>query len=321
MSTSSCATEFESLPGLSHAKNAVQRALSSGSGVHAVLFYGPEGAGKGRLARFLASSWMCLTPVEGMACGECNVCRSFAAGRAVDFQLVKPWGPSNLIKFSSLKLASGIEQDSDRPPIIPLFDFFRTRPLMAKCKVVLFEDVHRMTNDTANAFLKTLEEPNPTSKIILTTDEFSRVLPTVRSRCMCVACELPPRGDATTGGSSVESVFGGSPGGVELVRKHPEVFGRLHGLLEDSRQAPWGAAFKLAEEARGVAEDYAKATGLGARAANTKILESIGAWLAQERPDRPELMFSLAKAHRQVQGNVNAGTAFESLFLDLLYHG
>jgi hypothetical protein len=304
---------------LRFAKNAVQRVLSSGSGVHAVLFYGPEGAGKGRLARFLACSWMCLTPIDGMACGECNVCRSFAADRAVDFQAIQPWGPSRLLKLGLLRYPD--PDDPERPAFIPVFEFFRTRPLMARSKVVVIEDVHRMNSDTANAFLKTLEEPTATSKIILTTDEFSRVLPTIRSRCMCVACELPPRGGATSGGSSVESVFGGSPGGVELVQRHRELFQRLLNLLEGSRRAPWGAAFRLAEEARGIAEDYAKAANLTARAANVKVLELIGEWLAQERPDRPEVMFSLAEAHRRVQGNVNAGTAFESLFLDLLYHG
>jgi hypothetical protein len=321
MSTSSCATEFESLPGLRFAKNAVQRVLSSGSGVHAVLFYGPEGAGKGRLARFLACSWMCLTPIDGMACGECSVCRSFAAGRAVDFQAIAPWGLASLIKLSSMHPVPGWETDKERPQIEFVQHFFRTRPLMARSKVVLFEDAHRLTNDTANAFLKTLEEPGPTSRIILTTDEFSRVLPTIRSRCMCVACELPPRPHAPAGGPSVESVFGGSPGGADHVRQHLEVFQRLLSLLEDSRRAPWGAALKLAEQTKGIAEDYAKAANLTARAANVKVLESIGAWLAQERPDRPDLMFSLAGAHRRVQGNVNAGTAFESLFLDLLYHG
>lgn len=299
----------------------MQRVLSSGSGVHAVMFYGPEGAGKGRLARFLACSWMCLTPIDGMACGECNVCRSFVSGRAVDFQAIAPWGPTNLIKLSSMHPVPEWEKDKERPQIEFVQHFFRTRPLMARSKVVLFEDVHRMTHDTSNAFLKTLEEPNPTSKIVLTTDEFSRVLPTIRSRCMCVACELPPRGDATKGGSSVESVFGGSPGGASLVREHPELFERLLSLLEGTRRQPWGAAFKVAEEARGIAEDYAKAANVGARAANVKVLELMGEWLAQERPDRPDVMFSLAEAHRRVQGNVNAGTAYESLFLDLLYHG
>ncbi len=312
---STFATEIDSLEGLGHAKNAVRRVLSSASGVHAVLFYGPQGAGKGRLARLLAKGWMCLAPVDGMACGECNVCKSFEAGRAVDFQAIAPWGPSKFLKLGLLRYPN--LDDSERPNFIPVFEFFRTRPLMARAKVVLIEDAHRMHSDTANAFLKTLEEPGPTSKIILATDEFTRVLPTIRSRCMCVACELP----SSLEGSPTEAVFGGSPGGVAHVRGHAEIFERLYGLLEGTRSQPWGSAFKVAEECRGVAEAYAKATGDNARAANVRILECVGAWLAQERPERPDLLRSVAEAHRRVQGNVNAGTVFESLFLDLLYHG
>ncbi len=312
---SSCAIEIEALAGLGHAKNAVRRVLSSGSGVHAVLFYGPEGAGKGRLARHLARSWMCTSPVDGLACGECNVCKSFEAGRAVDFQAIAPWGPSRLIKLGALRYTT--PDDPERPPFIPVFEFFRTRPLMARAKVVLIEDAHRMNSDTANAFLKTLEEPGPTSKIILTTDEFSRVLPTIRSRCMCVACELP----ALVNGSPAELAFGRSPGGIAHVRGHAELFQGLYDLLERTRSLPWGSAFKVAEECRSIAEAYAKATGDNARAANVRVLECVGAWLAQERPERPDLLKSVAEAHRRVQGNAQAGTVFENLFLDLLYHG
>jgi hypothetical protein len=315
MSMSSCATEIEALPGLGHAKNAVRRVLSSGSGVHAVLFYGPQGAGKGRLARLLACSWMCTSPVEGLACGECNVCKSFEAGRAVDFQAIAPWGPSRLLKLGLLRYPN--PEDPERPPFVPVFEFFRTRPLMARAKVVLVEDAHRMHSDTANAFLKTLEEPGPTSKVILTTNEFSRVLPTIRSRCMCVACELPPPVQR----SPVEAAFGGSPGSTAQVREHAELFQRLYDLLERTHTKPLGGAFKLAEECRAIAEAYAKDSGDNARAANVKVLECVGAWLARERPERHDLLRSVAEAHRRVQGNAQAGIVYEDLFLGLLYHG
>jgi hypothetical protein len=314
---SPCATELERLPGLTTAKNAIKRALAGGSGVHAVLLYGPRGAGKERLARLLACSWMCASPVEGIACGECNVCKAFAAGRAVDFQHYYPWGPSSQIKLSSMHPTVGWEQDKERPDFEFIQHFFRTRPLMARQKVVLMTDAHRMNPDAANAFLKTLEEPNPCARIVLATDEFTRVLPTIRSRCMCLACEVP----VPAASDPVEAAFGATPGDAERVREHPEVFAALLDVLERSRTSPWGAAFKLAEECRGVAEDYARATKLGARAANAAVLELVAAWLAKERPERPELLKAAAEAHRRVLGNVNAPPVFEDLFLDLLYHG
>jgi hypothetical protein len=316
---SSCATDLASLAGLDHAKRAVERVLASSSGVHAVMFYGAEGAGKSQLARVLAKGWLCPRPLpSGMPCDECNVCKSFDNQRAVDFLCIKPWGPQRLIKVSAIHETEGWAEDKDRPPYPFVLDFFRTRPLMGRHKVVVFEDADRMNGSAANAFLKTLEEPAESAKIVLTTSEFARVMPTVRSRCMCVACELPMDGGWET---DAERVFGRSPGGVAHVREHRELFERLFDLMERTRTEPWGSAFRLAEQCREIAEDYAKKADVNARSAQAKVLGAVGAWLAQEAPHRPEALKSLAKTHRRVLGNAQAPIAFESLFLDLLYHG
>ena len=324
MSTSSCATRIEELAGLGGAKKFVARVLSRPSGVHAVLLYGPEGAGKGRLADVLAQAWLCSRQLaDGTACGECNVCQAFASGRAVDFQRIGPWGPSNMVKLSAMHEVPRWELDKDRPPIDFVLDFFRTRPLMARNKVVVFERADRMNADTANAFLRTLEEPPDTAKTILTTSEFTRVLPTIRSRCVCVACELPDAEGvtlATNGVSPVESVFGASPGGVMRVREHHEIYQRLYDLLEASRRAPWGSAFKVAEECRAIADAYARSADVPARSANVAVLTAVAAWLAANCPDRPDLLAAAAEAHRLVLGNSQAAVVFEDLFLRLLYH-
>jgi len=324
MSTSSCATSIERLAGLDGAKKFVARVLSRPSGVHAVLLYGPEGAGKRLLADFLAQAWLCgETLDDGAACGQCNVCKAFASGRAVDFQRVQPWGPSAMIKLSAMHYVVNWDKDRDRPPIDFVLDFFRTRPLMARNKVVVFEQADRMNANTANAFLKTLEEPPDTAKTILTTSEFTKVMPTIRSRCVCVACELPDAEGvalATDGVSPVESLFGASPGGVMHVREHHEVFQRLYDLLEGSRSAPSGSALKLAEGCRAVADAYAKSAGVTARTANVTVLAAIAAWLAANYPERPDLLAAAAEAHRLVLGNSQALVVFEDLILRLLYH-
>jgi hypothetical protein len=226
-----------------------------------------------------------------------------------------------MIKLSALKQRPE-DSDTDRPQIVPVLDFFRTRPLMARNKVVVFERADRMNSDTANAFLKTLEEPGDNAKIILTTSEFARVIPTIRSRCMCVACELPARSGATAAGDDpVESVFGGSPGGVAHVREHRAAFQRLFDLLERSRTAPLGAAFRFAEEAREIANEYGKSASSRSRAADVQIAEAIAAWVAWAHPDQPRMLQAASEAHRRILGNANAGIAFEVLFLALLYHG
>ena len=324
MSTSSCATSIEGLAGLAGAKKFVASVLSRPSGVHAVLLYGPEGAGKRLLADFLAQAWLCNEQLDdGSACGECNVCKAFASGRAVDFQCVPPWGPSNMIKLSAMHVVPRWENDKDRPPIDFVLDFFRTRPLKARNKVVVFESADRMNANAANAFLKTLEEPPDNAKTILMTSEFTRVLPTIRSRCVCVACELPDAEGvalATNGVSPVESVFGASPGGVMHVREHHELFQRLYDLLQGSGRAPRGSAFQLAERCRAVADSYAKSAGVPARTANVAVLAAIADWLAAECPERPDLLAAAAEAHRLVLGNSQALVVFEDLFLRLLYH-
>lgn len=321
---STCVSDLDDLVGLDRAKRLVRKVLSEKSGVHAVLFYGPEGAGKSQLASFLAKSWLCKTPLEdGTACGDCAVCSSFDSGRAVDFQLVAPWGPTSMIKLSSLMPTPQWEKDKERPKIEFILDFFRTKALMAQHKVVMFDHVDRMNMATANAFLKTLEEPAQDAKIIMTSHEFTKILPTIRSRCMCVACELPEEGSATSatdGGAPIVSVFGGSPGGVAHILAHQEHFQRLYDLLESSRHEPWGSAFKLAEECRAVSEEYAKSASIGTRTANVKVLEAVSRWLALNFPERPDTLKKVAEAHRLVLGNAQPGLVFEDLFLSLLYH-
>ena len=320
---STCVSDLGDLVGLDGAKRLVRKVLSEQSGVHAVLFYGPEGAGKSQLAAFLAKSWLCMTPLDdGTACCDCAVCSSFDAGRAVDYQFVPPWGPSSIIKLSSLMPTPQWEKDKDRPNIDFILDFFRTKALMARHKVVMFDRVDRMNADTANAFLKTLEEPATGVKVIMASHEFTKILPTIRSRCMCVACELPGEGSATSatdGGTPVESVFGGSPGGVAHIRAHHDCFQRLYDLLESSRHDPWGSAFKLAEGCREVSEEYAKSASLGPRTANVKVLEAVSRWLALNFPERPDILKKVAEAHRLVLGNAQPGLVFEDLFLSLLY--
>ncbi len=324
MSMSQSASKLENLDGLASAKKAVVRILEKRSTVHAVLFYGPRGAGKSHLARVLAKSWLCPTPQDsGLACDECAVCNSFDNWRAVDFQGFGPWGPSSLIKVSAFRPVPEWEKDKERPPIEFVLHYFRTRPMMAANKVVLIEDADRMNSEAANTFLKTLEEPSARSKIIMTTSEFARVLPTVRSRCMCLACELPDaQGAALAGGyfSPVESVFGDSPGGVAHLREHFECFQELYDLLESCRIAPLPAAFLMAEKARAISEKYAKAAQVSARSANVKIVESIAAWLAQTAPEQCALLACAAESHRLLLGNAQPGPVFEVLFLELLYH-
>jgi len=321
MSTSSNASRVDTLVGLNRAKLCVNRLLGGECGAHAVLFYGAEGCGKRALAMTLAKAWLCPKADSDGACGVCGVCKSFDAGRAVDFQLIEPAGKSAVIRGGAVTDKRGSE---DEEGLVPIIEFFRTAPLMARHKVVLLDQADRMNAAAANAFLKTLEEPRPYAKILMVTSELSRMLPTVRSRCMAVACELPSKEemDGLLGeGTDIERIYGeGAPGMALRVRQHKNAYGKLHESFEQTLTEPSGAALKVAEACRDAADALSKSTGLGSRAAHVETARALAAWLTARRPDRPDLAARAVGAHRLLQGNASAPLVFDALFCRLMEH-
>ena len=286
--------------------------LSGVEGIHAVLFYGPEGGGMVEAANTLAKGWLCPNTSESApyGCGDCGVCRAFERGQMVDFMRIKPWGPSSIIKQQAIRRTMPTDEDAPEPPLL---EFLRTPPLMAKSKVTLFEQADRMNVPAASALLKTLEEPPPYARVILTTTEFSRLLPTVRSRCMAVAC-----GYVAAPADELERVFGGSPGLIEQVRSNRSAYERMLEVFESSLAARPGAAIALAERTREAADGLTKGLNLNARAANAEALRCLSDWLIQRRNDRPELAQAAVDSHRLVLGNVNSGPVFDVLWARIL---
>lgn len=293
------------------AHSAVRRLKNDPSGVHSVLLYGPEGAGMEDYADELAQGWMCKLGGPEGACGQCAVCNAFKTGRLIDLMRVRPWGPQNLIKIGAMRSPKPEDPDAPKPPLL---DFLRTPPMMARCKVAIFEDAHRMNSDASNALLKTLEEPPPYAKIILTTTEFNRIIPTVRSRCLSVSCSY----QVSPGQDEVLRLWGASPGlalKIETFRPHYE---SLLEVFNSSLQAPPGAAIALAERCRECAEPLAKALKLSTRAAQVEILRCLAGWLVAKRPEKPALAQSAVEAHRLIQGNINAGALLDHLWVEIL---
>ena len=75
----------------------------------------------------------------------------------------------NIGKHYPSPIVTEVKGDTDPYKGVYCRAFFRTRPLMARHKVMIFEEVEKMNADAANALLKTLEEPEPHAKLILTT--------------------------------------------------------------------------------------------------------------------------------------------------------
>ena len=132
----------------------------------AFLFCGPRGVGKTTCARIFAKTINCTnrTP-EGEACNECESCKSFQA--SASFNIFELDAASN----------NGVDQMRE------LVDQVRIPPTNAKYKVYIIDEVHMLTQQAFNAFLKTLEEPPAYAKFILATTEKHKILPTILSRC------------------------------------------------------------------------------------------------------------------------------------------
>ncbi len=143
----------------------LKRALANNRLAHAYLFSGAPGVGKKLTAFALAAAVNCTQPA-GDACGSCPSCRKTAAGGHPDLHLLASEGEE--IKIDQIR-----QLQAD----------LSLRPFEGAKKILIIDGADAMNTASANAFLKTLEEPPGDALIILITAMPHRLLPTIRSRC------------------------------------------------------------------------------------------------------------------------------------------
>ncbi|MFD2743918.1 DNA polymerase III subunit gamma/tau [Sphingobacterium populi] len=157
---------FDSVVGQSHITNTLKNAIHNNQLAQAFLFCGPRGVGKTTCARILAKTINCEQISDNTeACGECNSCRSFQNG--------------NSFSIHELDAASNNSVEDIRS----LIDQVRIPPQTGKYKIYIIDEVHMLSQQAFNAFLKTLEEPPTYAIFILATTEKHKILPTILSRC------------------------------------------------------------------------------------------------------------------------------------------
>jgi DNA polymerase-3 subunit gamma/tau len=161
---------FSALIGQDALVRTLGNALSLGRLAHAFVLTGVRGIGKTSTARLLAKGLNCIgADGNGDAtlepCGQCEPCKSIAAGRHVD--------------VLEIDAASHTGVDDARE----IIEGVGYRPVSARYKIYIIDEVHMMSKSAFNALLKTLEEPPDAVKFIFATTEIRKVPVTILSRC------------------------------------------------------------------------------------------------------------------------------------------
>ena len=161
---------FSELIGQDALVRTLGNALSLGRLAHAFVLTGVRGIGKTSTARLLAKGLNCIgADGNGDAtlepCGQCEPCKSIAAGRHVD--------------VLEIDAASHTGVDDARE----IIEGVGYRPVSARYKIYIIDEVHMMSKSAFNALLKTLEEPPDAVKFIFATTEIRKVPVTILSRC------------------------------------------------------------------------------------------------------------------------------------------
>lgn len=209
---------------------------------HAYLLHGPAGIGKRALAERLMARLLCQQPAGNDACGQCKSCFLLAAGTHPDNYVLEPEEVDKAIRVDQVR---------------DLVDFVVQTAQLGGRKVVLLEPAESMNLNAANALLKSLEEPSGDTVLLLISHQPSRLLPTIKSRCVQQACPLPgeaeslawlaralPDSDASTR-SDLLALAGGSP--LTALRLHGQ------GVLEQRAQVVEGVK-KLIKQQVGVSQ-------------------------------------------------------------------
>lgn len=156
---------FDDVVGQQPVTQTLKNAIARDRVAHALLFAGPRGVGKTTTARILAKAVNCEQGRTPDPCNECASCNAVAAGRSIDCLEID--GASN----------RGIDE------VRELREIVRYAPSRDKCKVIIVDEVHMLTEPAFNALLKTLEEPPMGVIFILATTHAHKIPPTILSRC------------------------------------------------------------------------------------------------------------------------------------------
>lgn len=324
----------------------LERMISTDTLPASLLFTGPEGSGKELAAMRLAALLNCAS---GNACGECPACHSISSLEHPDVHLVYPVPSVDRDKnipviiesrredflargeFGNRARSTGIEQ------IRAVMEKISKQPFSGPRSVVIVMEAHKATIEAQNAFLKVLEEPPPSSVIILVTERADLLLPTIISRCSEI--RFDPLSDSVTAEflETFLSVEGGEAARISAIargnlqRAARLLDERFLGMRKDAVTLVGlvleGKARRLPAEAEAAAHNYSRDETADLFEEMTAVLRSLlrgvetglspEAASAASSRDIPADMRKITAASRSLGRNVDIELTLTQLLLDL----
>jgi DNA polymerase-3 subunit delta' len=169
---------------------------------HALLIHGPQGVGQFELAITLAQAWLCESAAsDRRPCGHCASCKLVQSRSHPDLLVLLPEALREPLGWAASDEGEGASDTSSgkRKPskeirvdeVRQAISFAQTTSARGHGKVVVIHPAERMNGVSANALLKTLEEPPGDAKLLLSCAAPDALLPTIRSRCQAIPLPLP----------------------------------------------------------------------------------------------------------------------------------
>ncbi len=299
---------------------------------HAWLLQGPSGLGQYLLALDLARAWLCDEPGGQGACGRCASCHAVEVRTHPDLCVLMPEVAMLEQAWPLSEKAQQELDDKKRKPgreirveaMRDAIEFTQRTSSRGRGKVVLVYPADRMNHVTANALLKTLEEPPGEVRFILASDAAHQLPPTIRSRCQVHTLRWPARDEALAWLQAEGVPAADAPVLLRAAGDRPEDVLRWVRAGHDARQ--WAALPKaMARGDVGALADWAPAEAVNAlqKLCHDMLAVAAGAaprfFLPQELPPAPSLS-ALGDWARELAHNAgsadhpfNAGLMLESL--------
>ena len=210
---------------------------------HAWLLHGPSGLGQYKLALSLAQAWLCDRPTPEGGCGQCASCHQVEVRAHADLVVLMPETAMLELGWPLAEKAQAELDDKKRKPSREIrvdamrdtLEFAQRTSGRGRGQVVLVFPAERMNQVTANALLKTLEEPPGDLRFVLATEAAHQLLPTIRSRCQGHALAWPEAGEAVAWLQEEGVAAAAAAGLLRAAGGRPEDALRLHHAGLDAR--------------------------------------------------------------------------------------